>query len=108
LLVQRLDGSLTIGDTHDYSEPFAFDVQEDIYGHLLARAGELLRRPVPAVARRWAGVYSEMLDKEHQLYWREEILPRVEVISGPGGRGMTCAPAIAASSLAALVARSGP
>ena len=29
LLVQRLDGSLTIGDTHEYDEPFAFDVAED-------------------------------------------------------------------------------
>jgi len=31
LLVQRQDGSLTIGDTHEYAEPFAFDVTEDAY-----------------------------------------------------------------------------
>jgi FAD dependent oxidoreductase TIGR03364 len=45
LLVQRADGSLTIGDTHDYDEPFPFDVEEDIYDYLLARAGALLRGP---------------------------------------------------------------
>jgi hypothetical protein len=28
LLVQRLDGSLTIGDTHSYDEPFDFDLDE--------------------------------------------------------------------------------
>jgi hypothetical protein len=28
LLAQRLDGSLTIGDTHAYDEPFAFDLDE--------------------------------------------------------------------------------
>src|SRR6202012_5737458 len=42
LLVQRLDGSLSIGDTHEYDEPFAFDVDEGAYRHLLDRACALL------------------------------------------------------------------
>ncbi len=104
LLVQRLDGGLTIGDTHDYEEPFPFDLEEDVYEHLLAKAGHLLGQPVPPVRRKWAGIYSEMLDKERHLYWREEILPQVEIVSGPGGRGMTCAPAIAEASIKALAA----
>jgi FAD dependent oxidoreductase TIGR03364 len=106
LLVQRRDGGLTIGDTHDYDEPFPFDLDEGIYSYLLATAGRILYQPVPAVRRRWAGIYSEVLDKERNLYWREEILPQVEVVSGPGGRGMTCAPAIAEASIKALAARS--
>ncbi len=60
LLVQRADGALTIGDTHEYAEPFAFDVDEDAYDHLRARAEALLGTPVPRVQRRWAGVYSEV------------------------------------------------
>jgi FAD dependent oxidoreductase TIGR03364 len=60
LLVQRLDGSLTIGDTHEYDEPFGFDVDETAYDHLLARACALLGVPLPRVQRRWAGVYSEV------------------------------------------------
>lgn len=103
LLVQRVDGSLTIGDTHDYDEPFPFDLEEDIYDYLLDKAASCLCRPLPAVRRRWAGVYSEMINKKKGLYWREEILPGVEVVSGPGGRGMTCSPAIAEASLAAFV-----
>lgn len=105
LLVQRLDGCLTIGDTHEYDEPFAFDLQESIYDYLLARAGEVLRQPVPAVRRRWAGVYCEVKDKQERVYWREELLPGVEVVNGPGGRGMTCSPAMAAESLDLLEAR---
>ena len=42
LLVQRADGGLTIGDTHEYDEPFAFDVDKDAYDHLRARAEALL------------------------------------------------------------------
>ena len=62
LLVQRRDGGLTIGDTHDYDEPFPFDLDEAIYEYLLTKAGHLLRHPVPLVRRRWAGVYSEVLE----------------------------------------------
>ena len=97
LLVQRADGGLTIGDTHEYAEPFAFDVDEDAYEHLRGRAEALLGGPIPQVRRRWAGVYSEV-DPEvagHALYHRAEVEPGVVLVTGPGGRGMTCSPAIA-------------
>jgi FAD dependent oxidoreductase TIGR03364 len=94
LLVQRADGALTIGDTHEYAEPFAFDVDEDAYGHLRARAEALLGAPVPRVQRRWAGVYSEV-GTGAALYHRSEPEPGVVLVTGPGGRGMTCAPVIA-------------
>jgi len=108
LVVQRLDGSLTIGDTHDYEEPFPFDVEEEIYDYLLDQTESLLRRPLPGVRRRWAGVYSEMVEKDAGLYWREEVLHGVEVVSGPGGRGMTCSPAIAEDSFARFLGESAP
>jgi FAD dependent oxidoreductase TIGR03364 len=97
LLVQRADGGLTIGDTHEYTEPFAFDVDEDAYDHLRARAEALLGAPVPRVQRRWAGVYSEVNSQAapHALYHRSEVEPGVVLVTGPGGRGMTCSPAIA-------------
>jgi glycine/D-amino acid oxidase-like deaminating enzyme len=94
LLVQRADGGLTIGDTHEYTEPFAFDVDEDAYDHLRARAEALLGAPVPRVQRRWAGVYSEV-SIGTALYHRSEVEPGVVLVTGPGGRGMTCSPAIA-------------
>jgi glycine/D-amino acid oxidase-like deaminating enzyme len=100
LLVQRADGSLTIGDTHEYDEPFTFDVDSDAYDHLQARAEALLGGPIPRVQRRWAGVYSEVVPLSPPaagpvLYHRSEPEPGVVLVTGPGGRGMTCAPAIA-------------
>jgi FAD dependent oxidoreductase TIGR03364 len=94
LLVQRLDGSLTIGDTHEYDEPFGFDVDETAYDHLVARARALLGAPLPRVRRRWAGVYSEVVGTA-ALYHRSEVAPGVVLVTGLGGRGMTCSPAIA-------------
>jgi FAD dependent oxidoreductase TIGR03364 len=98
LLVQRLDGSLTIGDTHEYDEPFAFDVDEAAYDHLRGRAEQLLGTALPPVRRRWAGVYSQVTTTE--LYHRSRVAPGVILVTGPGGRGMTCSPAIAEESFA--------
>ena len=98
LLVQRRDGGLTIGDTHEYDEPFGFDVDEDAYDHLRGRAEQLLGGPLPPVQRRWAGVYSQVTTDE--LYHRSTIEPGVVLVTGPGGRGMTCSPAIAEETFA--------
>jgi len=93
LAVQRLDGSLTIGDTHEYHEPFAFDLQEDVYEELVRRATSLLGGPLSPITRRWAGVYSEATDGS--LYFRRQVSEGVVLVTGPGGRGMTMSAAIA-------------
>ncbi len=100
LMVQRAGGELTIGDTHAYAEPFAFDVEEAPYDHLRASAEALLGRRLPPTTRRWAGVYSETTDGNP--YHRSELAPGVLLVTGPGGKGMTCSPAIAAETFAAL------
>ncbi len=103
LLVQRLDGGLTIGDTHAYDEPFDFALSEDPTEELLSRAGRILGAPLPPVRRRWEGVYAQCLDGRVCL--REEVQPSVWMVTGPGGRGMTCSPAIAADTLVAAGVR---
>ena len=46
--------------------------------------------------RRWAGVYSQMTDPSGAVpYFRVELGAGVQVVTGPGGRGMTLAPATA-------------
>ncbi len=94
LCVQRLHGGLTIGDTHEYTEPFAFDVDEAPYAYLVDLVEEFLGRPLPPVRRRWAGVYSQCIDPG-QLVSRTFIADGVWCVTGPGGRGMTLGPAIA-------------
>lgn len=94
LMVQRQDGGLTIGDTHEYEHPFSFDVDEAPYEHLAAVASELLGRPLPRIRRRWAGVYAQCTDTTRVVH-REQLRDGVWLVTGPGGRGMTCSPAIA-------------
>jgi FAD dependent oxidoreductase TIGR03364 len=94
LCVQRLHGGLTIGDTHEYDEPFAFDVTEAPYAYLVDVVEEFLGRALPPVRQRWAGVYSQCIDPD-QLVCRTSPDDGVWVVTGPGGRGMTLGPAIA-------------
>jgi FAD dependent oxidoreductase TIGR03364 len=93
LLQQRLDGRLTVGDTHEVDEPFAVSVAEAPYLHLRDRVESLLGEPMPPVRRRWAGVYCQTAGGS--LYHRERLGIATWVVTGAGGRGMTLAPAIA-------------
>jgi glycine/D-amino acid oxidase-like deaminating enzyme len=93
LLCQRLDGRLTVGDTHELDEPFSHAVSEAPYEHLQARVESLLGGPMPPVRRRWAGVYCQLAGGG--LYHRERLGAATWVVTGAGGRGMTLAPAIA-------------
>lgn len=99
LLVQRRSGSLTIGDTHDYAEPFSFDLDAAADAHLLEVAAALFGTRPPPVARRWEGVYVETTDPD-ALYHRAKLAPGVVAVTGPGGRGMTLAPVIAEETFA--------
>ncbi|MEU9732022.1 TIGR03364 family FAD-dependent oxidoreductase [Streptomyces sp. NPDC048002] len=94
LMVQRADGGLTIGDTHEYEHPFAFDTLEDPYDHLTEVVESFLGRPLPKVRRRWAGVYAQCTDPARVVH-RRQVRDGVWLVTGPGGRGMTCSPAIA-------------
>ncbi|GAA0619747.1 TIGR03364 family FAD-dependent oxidoreductase [Streptomyces crystallinus] len=94
LMVQRMDGGLTIGDTHEYAHPFAFDVTEEPYEHLTRVVESFLGRPLPKVRRRWAGVYAQCTDTARVVH-RQQVRDGVWLVTGPGGRGMTCSPAVA-------------
>jgi FAD dependent oxidoreductase TIGR03364 len=93
LLVQRTDGTLTIGDTHEYEEPFEFTLREDVYEYLHEVASDILGQRIPPITRRWDGVYSQRTDGA--ICERTFISKNIVIVTGPGGRGNTLAPAIA-------------
>jgi len=93
LLVQRSDGTLTIGDTHEYELPFEFALDERPYEYLHEVASSLIGKKLPPIVRRWDGIYSQRIDGE--IVDRRAIFPNVITVTGPGGRGNSLAPAIA-------------
>ncbi|WUJ72143.1 TIGR03364 family FAD-dependent oxidoreductase [Kribbella soli] len=96
LMVQRAHGGLTIGDTHEYDEPFSFDVRSEPYEYLRETVESILGRELPAITQRWAGVYSQATSGE--VVVRRDVARGVQLVTGPGGRGMTMSPAIAEAS----------
>ncbi len=100
LLVQRADGTLTIGDTHDYDEPFDFKLEEEPYQYLHDVASDLIGCKIPPIVNRWDGVYSQRIDGA--VCDRQKISSKIISVTGPGGRGNTLAPAIAEETLRGL------
>jgi len=82
LLVQR-PTRLTIGDTHEYAEPFASIWRRTPTITLRARARPCSARPSPSAAP-LGGVYSEMNPAVagHALYHRAEAEPGVILVTG--------------------------
>ena len=97
LLVQRADGSCTIGDTHEYDEPFDHELIEAPYEHLRSVISKIFGVEAPLIERRWDGVYSQSTSKE--IYFRKEIEPGAEIVTGGGGRGNSLSPAIAEETI---------
>jgi glycine/D-amino acid oxidase-like deaminating enzyme len=93
---QRLDGSLTLGDSHEYDEPFGFDLDDEPVELVERLARGVVGEPFPRIRRRWVGIYHHLLKVcDEELYFRREVVPGVVAVTGAGGRGMTLAPAIA-------------
>ena len=97
LLVQRADGTITMGDTHAYDEPFPFKLEEAPYTYLHDIASELFGKKLPPITHRWSGVYSQQT--EGGVCDRRSIATNIISVTGPGGRGNSLAPAIAETTL---------
>ena len=74
LVQQRLDGCLTVGDSHAIDEPFDIATSEAPYRHFQERLESILGGPMPPVRRRWAGIYSQL--RTDGLYHRDSSAPR--------------------------------
>ena len=99
LVAPRLDGGLTVGDSHRYEEPFPFDTDERVTTHLLGRLASVLGGSPPPVRSRWTGVYSRY--RGDAPYLRLVPEPGIHIVTGVAGKGMTVSPAVAAETMEA-------
>ncbi len=98
LVQQRLDGRLTLGDTHETPSGEEFWSSESAY-RVIETAAAAVIKDLPEIERRWTGIYTQIGDRDDpRLYYRAEVARGVWTVTGVGGRGMTCAPAIAEES----------
>lgn len=90
IVAQSADGSLVVGDSHDYGDapdPFVHDAIDDL---ILDEFDAVLGTPPPTVER-WMGVYAS---SNKQNWFTEQVEPGVHVTVVTCGAGMSTAFAI--------------
>lgn len=84
IVVQSADGSLVIGDSHDYApspDPFA---AEEIDAVIMGEARAVLDLPRPEIAQRWTGTYASAPGRAMLVDRPAERVRLVVVTSGTG------------------------
>jgi FAD dependent oxidoreductase TIGR03364 len=96
LVSQTAAGEITLGDTHEYGlavDIFDKPALDDLVLRYLAT---FARFPDQTIAQRWHGVYAKHPDLP---YCRFAPAPGVQVVTAPGGSGMTLSFGLAAETL---------
>ncbi len=104
LFKQALDGSIIIGDTHEYADLAAADTLDfnnsnQLNQLMLGEARRILDLPDWRIQRTWNGYYSQSKSRE---IFQHSPDPRIHIITGIGGKGMTTACGFAQQNVARL------
>ena len=93
LFKQAVNGSIIIGDTHEYADPVAadeldFNNSDELNQLMLCEARRILDLPDWRMQRTWNGYYAQC--KSGEIYQHSPD-PRIHIVTGIGGKGMTTA-----------------
>lgn len=91
LFKQALDGSIILGDSHEYasaknSDDLGHDLNMEIDEFMINEAKKIIDLPTYEIQRRWFGVYSQCKTKDIFEY---NPSPNIYIVTGIGGKGMT-------------------
>lgn len=91
LLKQALDGSIILGDSHEYrdaaeADALGFDLRSDVNALMVHEAQKIFDLPAWDVAQSWAGFYTQCKNSD---IFCEDVAQGVRVVTGVGGKGMT-------------------
>jgi D-hydroxyproline dehydrogenase subunit beta len=83
---QTADGAITLGDSHEYGLSLPVFNKEEIDELILAYLRRFAIFPEMRIAERWHGIYAKHPGKPYCVFQPE---PRVRIVTGLGGAGMT-------------------
>jgi FAD dependent oxidoreductase TIGR03364 len=104
LFKQAVDGSIIIGDTHEYADVVAaddldFNNADQLNQLMLGEAQRIITLPDWRIQRTWNGYYT--LSKSQEIFQASPD-PRIHLVTGIGGKGMTSACGFAQHHIAQL------
>ncbi|MEM0925250.1 MAG: TIGR03364 family FAD-dependent oxidoreductase [Planctomycetota bacterium] len=105
LLKQESDGSIILGDSHEYapacqSDKLGFDTRWDINEFFLDEARKIVDLPSWEIESSWSGIYCQA--KNENGVFRSVIDDRIHIVTGIGGKGMTASPGYSQQSFAEI------
>lgn len=91
LFKQATDGSIILGDSHEYADAknidnLGFDLKEKIDNFMLQEAKKIIELPNYEIQHRWVGFYSQCKTKD---IFEHTIGDNIHIVTGIGGKGMT-------------------
>ena len=103
LFKQAMDGSVIIGDSHEYSNFYEASSDEEVTNCFINEAilqygKKMLHLPSWHIQTMWNGYY--LMHPERQVY-TETINDRIHVVTGIAGKGMSTGPGFARHHIAA-------
>jgi len=103
LFKQATDGSIIIGDSHEYApaatwESLGYDIQQHINDLILQEAQRIVTFDVNKIAKSWAGYYSQ----HPQEIFTHSIDGKIFIFTGIGGKGMTSSAGFAEENIATI------
>jgi len=104
LFKQAADGSIIIGDSHEYAtakeqDKLGFEVNQEINNIIIEEAKRIFDLPNWNMAAYWNGYYAQ--SKGHDVF-KIEVATNIHVITAIGGKGMTGSAGLAEESIRVL------
>jgi FAD dependent oxidoreductase TIGR03364 len=99
LVSQTASGALTLGDSHEYGLAIDIFNKEEVDNLILRYISSFLNAPDMAISQRWHGVYAK---HPHEPYLSLCPEKGVQIVTSPGGSGMTLSFGIAERTLAGM------
>ncbi|MEO6313433.1 MAG: TIGR03364 family FAD-dependent oxidoreductase [Chitinophagaceae bacterium] len=104
LFKQSADGSIIIGDSHEYADAkdqdkLGYEVNQEINRLIIESAQQIFNLPDWRMAAYWNGYYAQ--SKSHDVF-KQEVDSNIHVITAIGGKGMTGSAGLAAETITAL------
>lgn len=99
LFKQATDGSIIVGDSHEYAEAtqaedLGYHTQDYINDLMLAEARRIVTFPL-TIRKTWAGFYSQTKDE----IFEHNVTDSIRIVTGIGGKGMSSGAGYAEESI---------
>lgn len=104
LFKQAADGSVILGDSHQYADAsrmgdLGYDLDMDIDRFMVEEAKKIIQLPSYEIQKRWYGMYAQC--KTADLFQRT-IDQDIHIVTGIGGKGMTGSAGFAKGNIAKI------